>query len=68
MLFKQKKIVKGNFEIKTKNGYNNTTFDLDAQSAKGFKVSSNETGSEIYVHYAEMILNTDDDDSFHSNR
>jgi len=59
-------IVKGNFEIKTENGYDSTTFDSDTQSAKGFKVSSNETGSEIYVHYAEMILNTADD-AFHSN-
>ena len=59
-------IVKGNFEIKTENGYESTTFDSDTQSAKGFKVSNNETGSEIYVHYAEMILNTADD-AFHSN-
>ena len=59
-------IVKGTFEIKTENGYESTTFDSETQSAKGFKVSNNETGSEIFIHHAEIKLNTADD-AFHSN-
>ena len=59
-------IVKGKFEIQTEKGYQSSTFNSDSQSAKGFKVSNNATGSEIYIHSAEMILNTADD-AFHSN-
>ena len=59
-------IVKGNFIIKTENGYKSSTFNSNSQSAKGFKVSNNAKGSEIYVHSAEMTLNTADD-AFHSN-
>ena len=59
-------IVKGNFLIKTENGYDSSTFDSDSQSAKGFKVTNNVAGCEIYIHSAEMSLNTADD-AFHSN-
>ena len=59
-------IVKGNFLIQTENGYDSSTFDSETQSAKGFKLSNNETGCEIYIHSAEMSLNTADD-AFHSN-
>ena len=59
-------IVKGKFEIKTENGYQSSTFNSDSQSAKGFKVNNDAKGSEIYIHSAEMILNTADD-AFHSN-
>ena len=59
-------IVKGKFIIKTENGYQSSTFNSDSQSAKGFKVSNNATGSEIFVHSAEMTLDTADD-AFHSN-
>ena len=59
-------IVKGKFEIQTEKGYQSSTFNSDSQSAKGFKVSNNAIGSEIYIHSAEMILNTADD-AFHSN-
>ena len=59
-------IVKGNFQIQTENGYDSSTFDSETQSAKGFKLTNNETGCEIYVHSAKMSLNTADD-AFHSN-
>lgn len=59
-------IVKGKFIIKTENGYQSSTFNSDSQSAKGFKVSNNATGCEIFVHSAEMTLDTADD-AFHSN-
>ena len=59
-------IVKGKFIIKTENGYQSSTFNKDSQSAKGFKVSNNATGSEIFVHSAEITLDTADD-AFHSN-
>ena len=59
-------IVKGKFIIKTENGYQSSTFNSDSQSAKGFKVNNNVTGSEIFVHSAEMTLDTADD-AFHSN-
>ena len=59
-------VVKGKFIIKTENGYQSSTFNSDSQSAKGFKVSNNATGSEIFVHSAEMTLDTADD-AFHSN-
>ena len=59
-------IVKGTFSIQTENGYQSSTFNSDSQSSKGFKVSNDAKGSEIYVHSAEMTLNTADD-AFHSN-
>ena len=60
-------IVDGKFDIKTENGYESTTFDSDNQSAKGFKITNNDTGCEMKVYSAEMSLNTADD-AFHSNR
>ena len=60
-------IVKGTFDIKTENGADSTTFDSDNESAKGFKITNNDTGSEMKVYSAEMNLNTADD-AFHSNR
>ena len=61
-------IVKGTFNIKTENGYDSKTFDPKKESAKGFKLTNNDTGYEIIKIYdAEMSLNTADD-SFHSNR
>ena len=60
-------IVDGTFDIKTENGYESTTFDSDTQSAKGFKITNNDTGCEMKVYSAQMSLNTADD-AFHSNR
>ena len=60
-------IVQGTFDIKTENGYESTTFDKDASSAKGFKIKSNDTGCEMKVYDGEFKLNTADD-AFHSNR
>ena len=60
-------IVSGTFDIKTENGYDSTTFDSDNESAKGFKITNNDTGCEMKVYSAEMNLNTADD-AFHSNR
>ena len=60
-------IVKGTFDIKTENGYDSTTFDKDASSAKGFKLKNNDTGCEIKIYDGEFSLNTADD-AFHSNR
>ena len=60
-------IVKGTFNIKTENGYDSKTFDSDKESAKGFKLTNNDTESEIKIYNSEMYLNTADD-AFHSNR
>ena len=60
-------ILKGTFDIKTENGYDSTTFDKDASSAKGFKVKSNDTGCEMKIYDGDFSLNTADD-AFHSNR
>ena len=60
-------IIQGSFNIKTENGYDSTTFDKDASSAKGFKVKNNDTGCEMKVYDGEFVLNTADD-AFHSNR
>ena len=60
-------IVKGTFNIKTENGYDSKTFDSDKESAKGFKLTNNDTGCEIKIYNSEMYLNTADD-AFHSNR
>ena len=56
----------GSFIIKTENGYNSETFDKETMSAKGFKVSNNNTGCEIRIYDGEFDLNTADD-AFHSN-
>ena len=59
-------IKKGTFDIKTENGYQSKTFNKDNGSAKGFKISNNETGCEIRVYNGDFTLNTADD-AFHSN-
>ena len=59
-------IVKGTFDIKTENGYDSTTFDKDASSAKGFKVKNNQTCCEMKIYDGDFTLNTADD-AFHSN-
>ena len=51
----------GYFKIKTENGYDSTTFDKETMSAKGFKISNNETGSEIIIKKGIFDLNTADD-------
>ena len=60
-------IINGNFFIKTENGYDSETFDPDNDSAKGFKVKSNETGSEMIINNAYMEINAADD-GIHSKR
>ena len=60
-------VVKGIFNIKTENGYDSTTFDSENESAKGFKITNNDTGCEIKFYDGEVSLNTADD-AFHSNR
>ena len=67
--FQAKKIIyinNGIFDIKTENGYDSKTFDGDTMSAKGFKVSNNETGCEMVIKNGNFTLNTADD-AFHSN-
>ena len=51
----------GIFNIKTENGYDSTTFDKETMSAKGLKISNNETGSEMIIQKGEFKLNTADD-------
>ena len=51
----------GSFKIKTENGYDSTTFDKETMSAKGFKISNNETGSEMIIKKGHFDLNTADD-------
>ena len=57
-------IKKGNFEIKTENGYDSTTYD-ENESSKGFKLTNNETGCGITIYSGFFSLNTADD-AFHS--
>ena len=67
--FQAKKVMNikgGTFNIKTENGYDSTTFDGDTMSAKGFKISNNETGCEMVIKGGKFSLNTADD-AFHSN-
>ena len=64
---KNELIIKGGkFNIKTEKGYDSKTFNKDTMSAKGFKVSNNETESIIQIYDGEFDLNTADD-GFHSN-
>ena len=66
--FKAKKIINingGNFKIKTENGYDSKTFDDETMTAKGFKISNNETGCEMVIKGGNFYLNTPDS-SFHS--
>ena len=59
-------IKNGVFNITAQKGYLNDKFDKDTESAKGFKVSNNETGCGIKVYNGNFSLNTADD-AFHSN-
>ena len=57
-------IFKGNFDIKTENGYDTTTYD-ENKSYKGFKLTNNQTGCEIKIYSGTFSFNTADD-AFHS--
>ena len=59
-------IVNGKFDIKTENGYDSKTYN-ETESAKGFKLTNNETGCGILIHSGEFKVNTADD-AFRSNR
>ena len=59
-------IKNGIFNIRTENGFKSKTFNKEAESAKGFKLSNNETGCGIYIYSGKFNLNTSDD-AFHSN-
>ena len=59
-------IRKGNFNIKTENGYNSTTFVKYTGSSKGFKICNNENNCQIKIYDGNFFLNTPDD-SFHSD-
>ena len=53
-------IVNGKFNIITGGGYDNENFD-EEESAKGFKLTNNVTGSEIKIYSGEFDLNCADD-------
>ena len=55
----------GKFNITTENGFKSKTFDK-TESAKGFKLSNNDTGCGMYIYSGDFYLNTSDD-AFHSN-
>ena len=59
-------IINGNFNIKTEDGYNSTTFEKETGSSKGFKITNNEKHCQIKVHDGNFFLNTPDD-AFHSD-
>jgi len=59
-------ILKGKFDIKTQNGYDNEVYD-ENESSKGFKLTNNATGCEIKIYSGDFNLNTADD-AFRSNR
>ena len=59
-------ILKGKFDIKTQNGYDNEVYDKN-ESSKGFKLTNNATGCEIKIYSGDFNLNTADD-AFRSNR
>jgi len=59
-------ILKGRFDIKTQNGYDNEVYD-ENESSKGFKLTNNATGCEIKIYSGDFNLNTADD-AFRSNR
>ena len=60
-------ILKGKFNITTENGYDSETYDEENESAKGFKLTGNETGCGILIHSGDFIVNAADD-AFRSNR
>ena len=53
-------IKKGKFKIITANGYDSETYD-EEDSAKGFKLTNNETNHEIKIYSGEFDLNCADD-------
>ena len=59
-------ILKGTFNITTENGYDSETFD-ENESAKGFKLTNNETGCGILIYSGDFKVNAADD-AFRSNR
>ena len=59
-------ILKGKFDIKTQNGYDDEVYD-ENESSKGFKLTNNATGCEIKIYSGDFNLNTADD-AFRSNR
>ena len=59
-------ILGGKFNITTENGYDSKTYD-ENESAKGFKLTSNETGCGILIYSGDFKVNTADD-AFRSNR
>lgn len=59
-------IVNGIFNIKTENGFDSETFKSENSSAKGFKLTKNDTGNEIKIYGGEFNINSADD-AFHSN-
>lgn len=59
-------IVNGKFNITTENGYDSKTYD-ENESAKGFKLTNNDTGCGILIHSGQFKVNAADD-AFRSNR
>ena len=60
-------ILGGKFNITTENGYNSQTFSKENESAKGFKITGNETGCGLFIHSGDFKVNAADD-AFRSNR
>ena len=60
-------IKKGKFDIITETGSGSKTFNKEKGSAKGFKLSNNETGCGIYIYSGDFTIDSADD-SIHSNR
>ena len=59
-------IYNGKFEITTEEGYDSESYN-ETESAKGFKLTNNETGCGITIYSGDFKLNTADD-AFRSNR
>ena len=59
-------IEKGNFNIKTEEGFNSSTFDRETGNSKGFEVTNEKIGSEIIIYGGNFLLDTPDD-SFNSD-
>ncbi len=59
-------IINGKFNITTENGFDSTTYD-ENESAKGFKLTNNDTECGILIHSGDFKVNTADD-AFRSSR
>ena len=59
-------IENGKFDIKTEEGFNDSTYDKETGNAKGFEVTNDIMGSEIIIYNGNFLVNTPDD-SFHSD-